>query len=163
MKEAGERGGMSGIFVFVLLGLFALLSSLMVLMSAQAYRSTAARTQQNSQERLITAFVRNALAAADTVQAEQLGGLTVLTLPEGQDADGETYVKRLYCYEGKLMEQLSLSDSFHPENGETICDALALDTRMEGTLLIVTLTDGEGIAREVRFALRTAESREATP
>ena len=160
MKETNERGSMSGVFVFVLLGLFALLSTLMVLLGAQAYRSTTERTQENSQARLLTAFVRNALMTADRVEVSQVDGITLLTLPEGQDEEGETYVKRLYCYDGELMEQMvAFGEVFEPENGEAICEAQGMTARQEGTLLVVTLTDPEGTSREVRFSLRVEQDR----
>ena len=51
-----SQHSMQGAFVFVLLGLFALMSTLMVLLGAQMYRATVDHSQQNNQKRLLSAY-----------------------------------------------------------------------------------------------------------
>ena len=52
---------MQGVFVFVLLGLFAVMSTLMVLLGAQMYRNTVDKTTENNEGRVLTAYVRGRL------------------------------------------------------------------------------------------------------
>ncbi|MBR7189025.1 MAG: DUF4860 domain-containing protein [Clostridia bacterium] len=56
---------MQGVFVFVLLGLFAVMSTLMVLLGAQMYRGTVDRSEANNDYRVLNAYVRSMLRAED--------------------------------------------------------------------------------------------------
>ena len=56
---------MQGVFIFVLLGLFALMSTLMVLLGAQMYRGTVDRSVKNNDYRVLSAYVRSMVRAED--------------------------------------------------------------------------------------------------
>lgn len=62
----------SGAFVFMLLGVFAVFSMLLVVLGAQAYRTTVDGAAAHTQKRIVTAFVRNAVRAQD-----ERGAITV--------------------------------------------------------------------------------------
>ena len=59
------RHSMQGVFVFVLLGLFAVMSTLMVLLGAQMYRGTVDRSADNNRDRVLAAYVRSMLRSGD--------------------------------------------------------------------------------------------------
>lgn len=149
---------MQGVFVFVLLGMFAVVSTLIVLLGAQMYRNTVDRAASNNEDRVLAAYVRSMVRAEDAdraVTVEPQNGITTLALRE--DLDGTPYVTWLYCYQDQLYEQFtSEGDDFDPEDGTAICPALGFEPRIEGGLLTVNLKDGNGKAETVRVALRCA-------
>ena len=67
----------SGVFVFLLLGLFAVFSTVMVLMGAKAYKGTADRAAEHNAQRIAGAYVRSMVRSDD-----QNGGVRV------EDVDG---------------------------------------------------------------------------
>ena len=71
----------SGAFVFMLLGVFAVFSMLLVVLGAQAYRTTVDGAAAHTQKRIVTAFVRNAVRAQDergAITVEEHDGMPVL-------------------------------------------------------------------------------------
>ena len=76
---------MQGVFVFVLLGLFAVMSTLMVLLGAQMYRNTVDRSTANNEDRVLSAYVRSMIRAEDTHDAMIVGeydGVKTLAMRE---------------------------------------------------------------------------------
>jgi len=149
---------MQGVFVFVLLGVFAVMSTLMVLLGAQMYRNTVDRATDNNKGRVLGAYVRSMIRAEDADQAvsvERLEGVTTLALHE--QIEGEEYVTWLYSYDGQLYEQFTGSDrDFNPASGTAICPAAAFRPSLSGNLLTVDMVDGEGEICTVQVALRCA-------
>ena len=149
---------MHGVFVFVLLGLFAVMSTLMVLLGAQMYRNTVDHAEANNEGRLLGAYVRSMIRAEDSaksVAVENLDGINALALRE--EIEGEEYVTWLYCYEDQLYEQFTGADrDFNPASGTAICPASAFRPTLEGGLLTVDMVDGTGDICTVRVALRCA-------
>lgn len=150
---------MQGAFVFVLLGLFAVMSTLMVLLGAQMYRNTVDHTTANNENRVLAAYVRSMIRAEDAAQAvtvEDHDGVKTLAMRE--EIEGEEYVTWLYCYEGQLYEQFTgASREFAPKSGTAICPAKRFIPVLDGSLLTVHLLDEAGELGEVRVALRCAE------
>ena len=107
-KRRNIQHSMQGVFVFVLLGLFAVMSTLMVLLGAQMYRNTVDRATANNEDRVLGAYVRSMVRAedaADAVSTEQIDGVKTLALRE--TLDGSDFVTWLYCWEDQMYEQLS--------------------------------------------------------
>lgn len=149
--------GMQGAFVFVLLGLFALMSTLMVLLGAQMYRSTVDRSQYNNQNRIMGAYVRSMIRSMDDgeITVEAPGGIPAVALRETWE--GDVYVTWLYQYEGQLYEQFTeMDETFNPERGTEICPANSLSAEIRDGLLTVNLTDGSDEPCTVQVALRCA-------
>ena len=146
-----------GVFVFVLLGLFAVMSTLMVLLGAQMYRGTVDRSDANNDHRVLSAYVRSMIRAEDgagAVSVEQPEGIRALALRE--EIDGEGYITWIYRYEDQLYEQFTGDDGddFDPEDGTPICPAGSFDAAVEGGLVTVTMTDVNGEPCTVQVALR---------
>ena len=156
-KRRNVQHSMQGAFVFVLLGLFAVMSTLMVLLGAQMYRNTVERAALNNEDRVLGAYVRSMVRAEDAARAvsvEEHDGVKALALRETLDDDG--YVTWLYCYEGQLYELFTGSGDFSPLSGTAICPARAFVPQLEGNLLTVNMLDGKGALETVRVALRCA-------
>ena len=149
---------MQGAFVFVLLGLFAVMSTLMVLLGAQMYRNTVDHATANNQGRVLSAYVRSMIRAedgADAVTVEDHDGVQTLALHE--EIEGEPYVTWLYCYEGQLYEQFTgAGREFEPESGTAICPAKHFVPKLDGGLLTVFVVNAEDEMSEVRVGLRCA-------
>ena len=150
---------MHGVFVFVLLGLFAVMSTLMVLLGAQMYRNTVDRSTANNEDRVLSAYVRSMIRAEDTSGAMEIGeydGVKALAMRE--DLDGEAYVTWLYCYEGQMYEWFTSDDGeFRPESGTAICPAQRFEPSLDNGLLTVNLVNAKGEPETVRVALRCAQ------
>ena len=147
---------MQGVFVFVLLGLFALMSTLMVLLGAQMYRGTVARSAADNDRRVLSAYVRSMVRAQDADRAlsveQPAAGVTALAMPE--EIDGRQYVTWLYCHEGSLYELFTeAAYTFDPEAGTPICPADGFEPTIDGGLLTVRVTDAGGEPRTVLVAL----------
>jgi hypothetical protein len=150
---------MQGVFVFVLLGLFAVMSTLMVLLGAQMYRNTVDRSTANNEDRVLGAYVRSMIRAEDTRGAMVVGEYDgVKTLAMREDLDGEPYVTWLYCYDGHMYECFTSDDgTFNPESGTAICPAQRFEPSLENGLLTVDMINGKGEPETVRVALRCAQ------
>ena len=150
---------MQGVFVFVLLGLFAVMSTLMVLLGAQMYRNTVDITTYNNQSRLLGAYVRSMVRAEDAEQCvavETYGDVKTLALHE--QIDDSDYVTWLYCYDGHLYEQFTGADrDFNPDAGTPICEAQAFTARVEDGQLIADMVNSLGEVENLRIALRCAQ------
>ena len=158
MKAKGRnfQHSMQGVFVFVLLGLFAVMSTLMVLLGAQMYRNTVDHAAANNRDRVLSAYVRSMVRAEDAAQAvkiEARDGIPVLEMHEV--LDGEGYVTMLYCFEGQLYELFTSEGyEFEPLSGTAICPAQRFEPRLEDGLLTVDMINAEGLGETVQVALR---------
>ena len=147
---------MQGAFIFVLLGMFALMSTLMVLLGAQMYRATVEHSEDNNQGRLLSAYVRSMIRAQDsgqTIEITEENDVPVLCMKE--DWDGDVYVTRLYQHDGSLYEYYSSAEQpFDLGDGTAICEAGSFKATLDGQLLTINMTDGRGQPCEVRVAMR---------
>ncbi len=146
------------VFVLLLLAIFAAMSTLLVTLGAQVYRGAVERANANNEARILSAVVRSALWAEDgaaEVRVENQDGVPVLAI-ETNYGD-ESYVKRLYCHEGQLLESFMNAEyPFDTMNGESICRAAAFEPVLENGFLTVTLTGENDVQSVVQLQLRTA-------
>ena len=147
----------SGVFVFLLLGLFAVFSTVMVLTGAKAYKGTADRAAEHNAQRIAGAYVRSMVRSDDQnggVRVEDVDGVPAITMENVYD--GETYVTRVYAYDGMLREWFASTEvDFEPENGEMVCAADEMTAGIENGVLSVRVRNGENW-NQVDIALRTA-------
>ena len=158
-KRKNVQHSMQGVFVFVLLGLFAVMSTLMVLLGAQMYRNTVDHATENNEGRVLGAYVRSMIRAEDaegSVVVEDHDGVTALALYE--EIEGAPYVTWLYCYDGQMYEQFTDADrEFSPQSGTAICPATSFEPAIAGDgLLTVNMVDGAGRPCTVQVGLRCA-------
>ena len=150
---------MQGVFVFVLLGLFAVMSTLLVLLGAQMYRGTVEKTDTNNENRVLSAYVRSMIRAedaADSVRVEKDGGEDRLALYE--EIDGDAYVTWIYLYDHQLYEQFTDAGyAFDPAAGSAICPANSFAASIEGRLLTVQMTNAYDEPCTVQVALRCTD------
>lgn len=154
-----QKHSISQVFVFLLLGVFAVFSTLMVLLGAQLYRGTVDQTEQHSEKRLLFSYINNAVRgndAANLVSVDNRSGIDVLVF--GFEADGELYETLVYCYEGSLRELfISAQQEFEPDYGEVICSAETFIPRLEDELLSIRIAGTSGQEEELHIALRCSQ------
>lgn len=155
----GRRGrAVSGAFVFLLLGVFAVFATLLVLLGARAYQSTVNRSEAHAAGRVLESFVMNAVRADDAagaVSVETVDGLSALHI--AYDYDGELYDKWIYCWDGSLRELFTSRDiGFDAAGGEPVCAAESMYLTRSGSLITAEITDTDGLSHRAQIALRCA-------
>ena len=159
---------MQNVFVLLLLAVFAVLSTLLVLMGAQVYRSTVARAAATNDKRIISAVVRSAVWAQDggEILIEEYPELDITTLCIVNNYDGDRYFKRLYCAPDEdgvryLWESFTSEDrEFTGQNGETLCELDDFRPSLDGSMLTVALRAPDGTQKTIRLALRAGGAAE---
>ena len=166
MKRLNHHS-ISGVFVFLLLGIFSVISVVMVLYSASAYRNSCSRVETHNKERVLASYIRTMSRGWDSLggvytektdalrlkydndsdepEAEALGKVHSVVIVRTGEADDANIVDRLYVYDGKLMERLQYEDEpFEPERGMEICPADGMSAEYtDGLLKLEILLDGE--------------------
>lgn len=164
MTQEKRHHSIAGVFVFLVLGLFAVMSMFLVLEGARAYKSTVNMTAEHNNRRVIHAYVRNAVRSEDcagAVAVKDISGVTVIQIRQDmmvEEASTQSdFYNYIYCYDGMLMSQfLEEGRVFKPEQGEEICQMAECAIRMEGNMLELTLKDHEGNEYQDHIALRCA-------
>lgn len=159
-RDSQPRHSIAAVFVFFLLGLFAMLSLVLILFGAQAYRNTVDRTNAHNNERILNSYIRNNLAVSDSVggirfeNGEDFQGLII----SDPDDEGE-FVKYIYVYDGRLCElYMETEEGFDPEAGEVICSADKIEVRSENGLADVNVVV-DGMDHRTFFTLYCEEER----
>lgn len=145
------------VFVLLLLSVFACLSTFLVTIGAQLYRGTVDSAERNNTTRIMTAVVRSAVWAEDggNVYVEKMEpwGFTSLTVQE--QIDGETNYKRIFAYEGSLLEAYTDDETgFDPKYGEPLCDLKEFEPELNGKVLTVRLKASDDTESTIRMSLR---------
>lgn len=163
--KADERrmNGLSGAFVYVLMGVFALFCVIMVLISAGFFKSVYRRTEAETEKRILYNYIVNAVRASDragAVSIHEKGGVKALVL---SDIQGENvYENSIYLYDGALREiYLEKDDEFCPEYGEIIAPAKAFDASIENGMLTLSIVTSNGESRSLRVYLKAGGGGEA--
>jgi len=173
----------SGVFVFFLLGVFAVSATLMVLLGAQAYKEGADRGEMHSAERIASSYLRGKLREADSrdmILLEDVDGAESLKIINTE----EETVTLLFVRDGMLCEWYTFQnlfdeaeldpdtgaplpvpfdsegeeeDGFEEETlrGETVCPLDEMRLSLKGQILTVNLRHGQEWTA-VDFALKSA-------
>ena len=147
---------MQNVIVLMLLALFAVLSTFLVLMGAQVYRSTVVRSTVNNDARIISAVVRSSVWAEDggEVRIRQYDGVSVLEIVN--QFDDESYVQRLFCNEGMLWESYTNEErEFDIESGDTLCELAGFEPSLDGQMLTIRLRTVGGEESTLKLYLRS--------
>ena len=106
--------------MFLIYGLFALFSLLLVVIGARVYRDITTEGRENTQVRAAFSYVANKVRmSAEEVELTEQEGIQMLVL----SGKIEGYETRIYYYEGALREIFQETEqTFYPEAGETIAE-----------------------------------------
>lgn len=100
--------GIAGVFIFLILAMFLLGSTLLVVMGARVYRGTNERSAAHSEARVLCAYLRSAVRGDDaegTIGVREEDGTQYLCFTNSYD--GDLYERRLYCADGYLRESFA--------------------------------------------------------
>jgi hypothetical protein len=147
---AGFGGDISGLFVFLLIAVFAVFSLLLVLIGSNAYRGIVDNAEQNARLRTSLSYIASkvrACDAADAVTVERRGGASVLLLNQAyEDGLYQTRIYALRAEEGVGLYELFTKADRVPTltDGQHIADVAGFDVQAEaeGVRLRVALLDG---------------------
>ena len=157
MSKSGPSHAISGVFVFLLLGIFAVFSTVMVLLGAKAYKATADRAAEHNAGRIASAYMRSMVRGddcRDALRVDDIGGIPAVTML--YEYDGEEYITMIYAYDGMLREWFTYANAdFEPEYGEAVCAVDELKASLSGHLLSVQMRHGDTWTN-VDIALRSA-------
>ena len=147
----------SGVFVFLLLGIFAIFSTIMVVMGAKAYRGMVERADIHNSVRVASSYIRTMLRSNDeagVLRVEDVDGVQTITM---ENDWGDIYVTRIYIYEGKLREWFAMAEiPFAPANGETVCSLDSMQVELKDGLLHFVVAEN-GTEMEIDYAPRSTE------
>ncbi|MDR3051971.1 MAG: DUF4860 domain-containing protein [Oscillospiraceae bacterium] len=152
VKIKHVKHSVSTLFIFLLIGMFAVFSLLLVLIGVGAYQGVVNDAQRNAQVRTSLSYIANKVRAADTaggVSVEDWHGIKALLLREiYDDAQYETRIYYLPNEQGPgggLYEQFVFAgDEWGPESGDRIADIDALTMMEKDGLLTLNLATAAG-------------------
>jgi len=155
-----RRGGhsISGLFLFLLIGFFALMSTTLVLSGMQIYRQVTLQADKNTERQLALSYLNNKVRAydgSDGVFVDMRDGVSMLCLRE--ELDGERFETLIYAYEGEMCEQfVTVDEEFNPELGDRIIEVTSIQFRqIKPDLLRVDVTLTDGSQHTMHMALRS--------
>lgn len=145
------------VFVLLLLSLFACLSTFLVTIGAQLYRNSVDSAEMNNTTRIMTAVVRSAIWGEDggDIIVEHMDDWGITTLTVVEKYEDETNYKRLFAYEGSLLESYTDDElGFDPKYGEPLCDLKVFEPEINGKTLTVHLQASDDTESTIRMTLR---------
>lgn len=161
-KAVVSRHSVSSLFVFFLIGLFAVLAVTLTLVGVRAYRSVSDASVNNSEGQIALSYLLNKVHSGDQeggVQLKTLNGQQVLCLRE--TVEEQVFETRIYFAAGALREYYALEEEeFDPEMGEPIATLQGLSMEMtQPWLLKAQAVQPDGKQQEISVALRAGEER----
>lgn len=158
MKKNERTHAVGGVFALLLFSVFAVCILSVLLTGAGTYRRLTERDQRSAGQRTAVQYIATKVRQGDrlgAVSVETFGGQPALVLAE--EAEGETYLTRIYVLDGCLRELFSAADAeMAPEDGEKVLEAERLLLTREGDALVVELLT-EGVWQTLTLTLRSGE------
>lgn len=157
-----NRGAsISGAIVFFLIGVFALFSILMVVLSAHTYTRTVSQSRVNADRRMLHHYIVNTVHAADcknAVATDEINGIPRLVIWADEQNSAEMSI---YHFEGRLLEFYRKDgEAFIPEYGEEILCLSSFVPSLSSNLLTVTAQDAGGSLYEISVHLNAGQGGE---
>ena len=156
MREKQVKHHIDGLAALLLFGVFAACVLAVLFTGADAYRRLTERDRAACERRTGVQYIATRVRQSDHaggVAVEDFGGCDALVL--GAD---ETYVSRVYCCDGWLMELYCLAEEpMEPRDGQRILEAEGLELSLEDGVLEAVLTAPDGARETLRLSLRSGE------
>lgn len=141
----------------LLLALFLLLSTLIAVRSAAAYKKVLDRSDRLDRSTALTYITEKVRQndAAGALRVGRIGDCEALVIAQGDEILYDTYI---YCYDGSLRELMIKRElAPAPEMGRALLPMDSLELTLEGGLLRIRCTDSSGETRERSVALAAQE------
>ena len=147
MKRQELNRSVSGIAALLMLAVFGLGILGVLLGGARIYKDLTACGSDSYDSRTCLQYLRTKLNQSpdpSQICVEPFGEQEGLFIR--QTLNGQTYVTRIYCHNGWLMELFSVnSDGFAPEDGEKILPLDSLSASQSGSLLTLKAYSGDAL------------------
>ena len=133
MRREGRTGGMQGLLVLALCGVFAFLALGSTLLGSGVYRSGVRQSEENSARRTVLSYLANQVRQGDNGQigVTSFGGGDALVLTS--TVDGVLYDTVIYCFDGSLRElYCERGLGLLPEDGTVLTALDGLEIGLEG-------------------------------
>ena len=157
------KGGsaLSGLFVFMLIGIFAIASITLVLTGIKAYRRVTDSAVAAAEQHLSLSYLGNKVRSFDeagSISLENRDGFDFLCLKE--TLDGAVYETRIYYHEGILKEQFVDGETeFDPDLGEELTELSGIKfEEVSPNLLRVVVTLMDGNEQTLHMALYSTQA-----
>ena len=164
MKQQAKKHNMDGVFVLLVFTVFAACLLMVLLIGAGAFRRISARDGASYDRRVGVSYIAAKVRHADTADGVFVGSFDGTRSADGdtlflmEEIDGERYDTRIYYYDGYVRELFAAADGdFSTADGEPVLPAESLTFRLEGGLLSVETTDGDGAPSQLTLSLRSGE------
>lgn len=169
-KNNGSQHNITGIFIFFLIGLFAVLSITLTVIGVRAYNRVSSSSVKNSESQIALSYILNKIHSNDSlssaeddassfVSVKNLNGMEVLCL--GESGDWGTYWTYIYYNDGALRECYTSADEDFAsmmDAGSVICELKSIEMNQESSSLIrITATQPDGQSQSLYIALRGEE------
>ena len=145
------------VLTLVLFAVLAVCMILVLLTGVRVYKRLTERGQESYETRTVPLYLATKVRQADCtggVATERSNGTDVLRLNEW--IDGDSYVTRVYCYEGYVREWFAAEEVFFdPSAGERIAPAKEVSFSLEEGCLCITVRQENGTVSEQMLTLRS--------
>ena len=159
MKNEQKKNSWSTLSALMMLSLFSIAILFALLSGAGVYSRLTKQTQVHYDSRTTIQYIATKIrqaSSSDAVNVSSFHGKDALCIT--QSIDNTDYITRIYCYDGYLMELFTIdADGFSPEDGEKILPAEDLRITCQDSLVVITLTNADGSARQLKLTLRNGE------
>lgn len=157
MKNEQKRSSLPELMALTVFTVFALCILLVLLSGGKAYRRLTERDRESFDRRTACQYL-----ATRVRQADSHGGITVEEFC-GQDAlvireqiHGQTYLTRIYCYDGMLRELYTpASGDFSLEDGDPLLEVSSLQLSASRGTLLAQLEFPDSSNRQLMLRLRS--------
>ena len=121
---------------------------------AGIYRRLTLRDRASYDSRTCLQYIATRVRQAPSqVRTAVFGDGDALVISE--TVEHETYLTRVYCHDGWLMELFTISNGvFAPEDGEKILPLQKLTLSLDGSLISVSLTDSDTVSEQLTLHIR---------
>ena len=144
------------IALLLLFSVFALCLLLLLLTGAEIYRDINSMAEQAHTRRTADRYISTRVRQADSSEQLSIGsfdGCQALCISE--DIDGQSYLTRIYCFDGGIRELFSEADSpVKASDGERLIPAESMSFSLDGNRLYVQLSQ-DGCSRSIELMLRS--------
>lgn len=146
MKEKTHK--ITDLLSLTVFALFALCVLAVLLTGGNVYRNLVRSGGETYADRTAVSYIATRVRQAQAVTVEDFGGCDALVIRE--EANGKTYLTRIYCHDGYLRELYAAQASqLQPGDGEKILEAEAFSVSLADGLLTAVI-DGNTLTLQLR-------------
>ncbi len=149
------------LYLFVLFGMLAIFSLMIVILGARVYHNVVSVTEQNNQVRSSVLYLTNKVRSSDqtgSIDVTEYNGISVLQLSNIYET--ANYSLLIYYSDGAIRELLTdTPDTFDPSQGDIITSASGFSASVSDNLLSFSVISEDGNVYDMHIALQSSQTR----